>query len=219
MVYKFPIAHWMYKRYPTTSVDKLMPRMRYEIHKETIKVKSGPRWRRDILGPDARLKAIAASVTHLVREERIELGYWRGWEIRNYTERLIMDAIRYGDCHRPTMETADFYLLDKSLIHKLFKVLAPRYMNYSESFTKMFVLPIEVENTLKQSGKGVFYDVNQVAVLELKGNPLPPILRPPLKSDQYLTNVLLKAAKRDYYMERQKSSGGAAAATADNTNK
>ena len=35
---------------------------------------------------------------------------------------LIAEAIKYGDRHRPTMEMASFWLTEKQLVHKLFKV-------------------------------------------------------------------------------------------------
>ena len=47
---------------------------------------------------------------------------------RQYTERLISDALLYGDKHKHTMEMATWWLNDdKGAIHKLFKVLVPRY--------------------------------------------------------------------------------------------
>jgi len=200
MVFKFPKAHWMYKIYPTTRVDKMIPRMRYEIPVDPIKVRGGEEWRRQLFGKQMRLETIARSVNDLVRDERIHLTYYKAWEVRNYAERLIMEAIRYGDCHRPTMELADFYLKEKNLIHKLFKVLVPRYMHYSESFTAMHLLPLETSRTLntgtRQEGKSP--DLNQEAILELRGNPLPSVRNPSLDSQNFLTNVLLRAAKREY---------------------
>ncbi|CAG2183875.1 unnamed protein product, partial [Oppiella nova] len=88
----------------------MIPRMRYEIPVDPIKVRGGEEWRRQLFGKQMRLEAIARSVNDLVRDERIHLTYYKAWEVRNYAERLIMEAIRYGDCHRPTMELADFYL-------------------------------------------------------------------------------------------------------------
>lgn len=38
------------------------------------------------------------------------------------------------------MECADFYLHEKSLVHKLFKVLVPRYANYTTAFTSIYFL-------------------------------------------------------------------------------
>ncbi|CAG2122819.1 unnamed protein product, partial [Medioppia subpectinata] len=89
MVFKFPKAHWMYKNYPTTSVDKMIPRMRYEIPGEPIRVKGDTEWRRQLYGKHIRLKTIARSVNDLIRDERIQLSYWKAYEIRNYTERVM----------------------------------------------------------------------------------------------------------------------------------
>ncbi|GLH00014.1 39S ribosomal protein L17, mitochondrial [Gryllus bimaculatus] len=77
-------------------------------------------------GPEGRLLKLRKTVTGLIKHERIELNYNRADEARGYAERLISEAIRYGDCHRTTMELADFWLLEKQLVHKLFKVLVPR---------------------------------------------------------------------------------------------
>lgn len=38
------------------------------------------------------------------------------------------------------METADFWLHEKALVHKLFKVFVPRYVDYSRAFTSIFYL-------------------------------------------------------------------------------
>jgi hypothetical protein len=54
---------------------------------------------------------------------------------------LISDAIRYGDCHHATMELADYWLLEKQLVHKLFKVLVPRFENSPVSYTRMYRAP------------------------------------------------------------------------------
>ena len=62
--------------------------MRYEILDREIKLKSGPQWRRQLFGRQMRLKAIANSVNDLIREERVHISYFRGWEVRNYTERV-----------------------------------------------------------------------------------------------------------------------------------
>ncbi|KAG7177529.1 39S ribosomal protein L17-like, partial [Homarus americanus] len=54
---------------------------------------------------------------------------------------LIADAIKYGDCYRPTMETADYWLTEKQLVHKLFKVLVPRYKDTKDSYTRVHKAP------------------------------------------------------------------------------
>ncbi|CAG2063364.1 unnamed protein product, partial [Timema podura] len=47
----------------------------------------------------------------------------------------------HGDCHRSTMEMADYWLLEKQQIHKLFKVLVPRFENYTVAFTRVLKAP------------------------------------------------------------------------------
>lgn len=54
---------------------------------------------------------------------------------------LISDAIRYGDCHKETMEMADYWLGEKQIVHKLFKVLVPRYKDCPVSYTRMIKAP------------------------------------------------------------------------------
>lgn len=71
---------------------------------------------------------------------------------------LISDAIRHGDCHTETMETADYWLLEKELVHKLFKVLVPRYQDSLTSYTKLLRAP-----------KSDFNHRNSRALLELQG--------------------------------------------------
>merc|ERR1719222_1835681 len=87
------------------------------------------------------------------------------------------------------------WLDEKQLVHKLFKVLVPRYQNSDSSYTQMFLAP----NTYpgKHSGN---------AVLELKGNPFPPLLTPNKSYSHWLPNVLLTEARKEYHAEKKKSS-------------
>lgn len=104
---------------------------------------------------------------------------------------LISDAIRYGDCHRTTMEMADFWLLEKQLVHKLFKVFVPRFENCKVSYTRMYKAPREYP--------GQYY---KRAVLELRGNPYP-TLQPDMTSNRNLIhNVLLDEARKAYRKEK-----------------
>jgi len=54
---------------------------------------------------------------------------------------LIFEAIRNGPTHKETMDLANYWIIEKQLIHKLFKVLVPRYQNYTTSFTKLHKAP------------------------------------------------------------------------------
>ncbi|XP_050442583.1 39S ribosomal protein L17, mitochondrial [Adelges cooleyi] len=142
-------------------------------------------------GPPGRLKKLRKTVTALFKYERIELGYTLADESRGYAERLISEAIRHGDTHKPTMEMADFWIEEKQLIHKLFKVLVPRYVDYNTSYTMLYRAP-----------KAYPEIVLPGSVLELKGNPFPSIL--PLQSDKrnFIHNVLLDEAKKAYRAEK-----------------
>jgi len=108
-------------------------------------------------GPLGRLKLMRSSVTALVRHERIELNYYRAYESRQYAERLISEAIRYGDCHRPTMNLAKFWITDPALIPKLFQVLVPRYQEWPSglSYTRMLRAPSNIKD---RKHRGVKYN-------------------------------------------------------------
>lgn len=100
---------------------------------------------------------------------------------------LISEAIRHGDQHAATMELADFYLLEKQLVHKLFKVLVPRFENCKVSYTRMYKAPREYP--------GVYY---KRSVLELRGNPYPPLLPDLTRNRNFLHNILLDEAYKDF---------------------
>src|SRR6218665_942259 len=109
--------------------------------------------------------------------------------------------MRYGDCHKPTMELAAFYLHDKSLIHKLFKVLVPRYLNYTTSFTSMHILP-----TIHSDWNDHFsrsYSDRKV-VIELKENPYPPIhsYNKAINQKDLIHNILLEEASKEFYRSK-----------------
>lgn len=55
---------------------------------------------------------------------------------------------------------------DKTLIHKLFKVLVPRYLNYTTSFTSMHLLP---SMKIDWSNPEEKQTVTQKVIIELKG--------------------------------------------------
>ncbi|XP_014770333.1 39S ribosomal protein L17, mitochondrial [Octopus bimaculoides] len=153
-------------------------------------VRSRPRYMSATLGlgggPSARLERLRRTVTAVVRYERIESYYHRLDEARGYTERLLQLAIKNGPKDPKTMEMADYWLLEKDLVLKLFKVLVPRYSNYSTSFTDMYKLP-----TVYPGKDGA------LGILELKGNPWPPVLPDHKSKDQYLINQLLEAAREN----------------------
>lgn len=89
------------------------------------------------------------------------------------------------------MELADFWLLEKQLVHKLFKVLAPRYENSNVSYTRMYKAPRDYP--------GMYY---QKAVLELRGNPYPSLLPDFSQNRNFIHNILLDEARKDYRREK-----------------
>nr|XP_060617092.1 large ribosomal subunit protein bL17m [Anolis sagrei ordinatus] len=141
--------------------------------------------RRFGLGPRSRLDLLRNLVTGLVRHERIEAPRARADEMRFYAERLI-DFAKQGDTNPRAMRMADFWLTEKDLIHKLFKVLAPRFEAYSGNYTRLVRIPNR-ENL----------DRAPMAVIEYKGNPLPPLPIPKRDSNKTLLNQLLQGFWRD----------------------
>ncbi|XP_074596880.1 mitochondrial ribosomal protein L17 [Brevipalpus obovatus] len=185
---------------PPTPHRKLIPALPPDVtvHRKPIKLRS--KW---FIQERYRLYPIAFRMTELFKYERVKYNYYQCVALREYAERLIADAIRYGDKHIPTMERADFFLTEKQLVHKLFKVLVPRYIDYDTSFTKLWRLSItnDVDFNAKPSPK---FTREGKAVLELKDNPLPPIIPPTHSSKKYyLTNILLDAAKQDFINQKK----------------
>lgn len=147
------------------------------------------------LGHEGHLKRMKQMVGDLFRYERIESTFSRCDEARGYAERLIQIAAKHGDKHKPTMEIADYWLEEKDLIHKLFKVLVPRYSDQKylrSSYTDVYKLPVQYPGPGKKC-----------AIIELKGNPWPPVIPKVRDTSKLLSNVLLSAARRDYYEEKQ----------------
>ncbi|EDS32952.1 39S ribosomal protein L17, mitochondrial [Culex quinquefasciatus] len=165
-------------------VAKLMSQLRIAIRPRHRNIKN-------VDGPEGRLDKLRKTVTALVKHERIELNYQRADEARGYAERLISDAIRYGDCHKPTMEMADYWLVEKQLVHKLFKVLAPRFEDCKVSATRMYKAPKDYPGWYRKR-----------AVLELRGNPYPPLVQNLAQNRSLLHNVLLDEARKDFRKEK-----------------
>ncbi|XP_031638491.1 39S ribosomal protein L17, mitochondrial [Contarinia nasturtii] len=165
-------------------IAKLVSRLRFQVHPK----KRLP----NIRGPLGRLERLRDYVTALIKYERIECYYPKADESRGYAERLISDAIRYGDQHAPTMEMANFWITEKQYIHKLFKVIVPRLQNCPLSYTRMYKAP-------KTYPDITYWDR---AVLELRGNPYPD-LKPTLSVNRnFIHNVLLDEAKKEYQRKK-----------------
>merc|ERR1719210_275022 len=119
------------------------------------------------------------------------------------------------------MEMADYWLTEKDLIPKLFSVLVPR-LEKSHHYTDLHYLPISTpsdrsSNSADIEGKAHRLPQMQftpMAVLELKGNPWPPIVAkqpPPAGS---IVNVLVQAARRESAWESRRAKKQRAAVAA-----
>lgn len=138
-------------------------------------------------GPSGRIERLRRVVTALMRYERLESHYYCLDEARGYAERIIHLAVRNGDSDKMTMETANYWLLEKDLVQKLFNVLAPRYSNYTTSFTQMHVLPCAYP------GPG-----GTLGILELKGNPWPSVLPKERNTKRSLINQLIDVSREEF---------------------
>ncbi|KAL6462485.1 hypothetical protein MHYP_G00289070 [Metynnis hypsauchen] len=141
--------------------------------------------RRMGLGPESRINMLRNILTGLVRHERIETTRARADEVRFYAEKLI-DYAKKGDTNEKSMKMADFWLTEKDLIPKLFKVLASRFENQSSGYTRMARLPNR-ENL----------DRAAMAVIEYKGNPFPPLFPVKKENELNLVNQLLKGYREE----------------------
>lgn len=193
---------WIVNDLPTTLNDKIYPQIPFMIREKKYAIKN-------LLDntPKGRLFSFTRTVTDLLRDERLVLKYNRATEIRPYVDRLIAEAIRYGDKHRPTMALANYWLRDKKLIHKLFKEFVPRYENQAGAFTAIHRLGEDYAKfgrtmTEWKENHGDCLAGGGQAVLEMRGHPHPPIIRPRLNRHGLLTNVLLDGARLENIMSK-----------------
>lgn len=202
------VSRWIISEQPKTYNDQVYPRLPFLIRSVKYKIKTS----HPVLGnnPDGQLHSLAYTLTNLFKNERIKLNYNKAVEVRQQAERLIVEAMRNGDRHRPTMELANFWLLDKSLIHKLFKEFVPRYSDYSSAFTALHKLGKNYAATAKtitelkeNNGNNEIFKMGD-AILEMRGNNLPPIYRPKLDRPGLLTNILIGAAWKEQNQQNEK---------------
>ncbi|NWY18187.1 RM17 protein, partial [Aphelocoma coerulescens] len=131
--------------------------------------------------------SLAAAISHGRVYRRLGLSPRSRLDLlRNLVTALLIDYAKRGDKDERAMRMADFWLTEKDLIHKLFKVLAPRFQPHPGSYTRLLQIP-------NRDG----LDRAKMAVIELKGNPLPPLVRPRRDSDKTLLNQLLKGYRQD----------------------
>ena len=177
-------------------VLRLMSKLRINVGLKQRKI-------RNVQGYRGQMEALRKNVSALITHERLELHENRGIMTRQYTEKLISDAILHGDKHTETMERARFWLENNdTAIYKLFDVLVPRFQDFTTSYTRMLYAPktivpmekMDVPRTLMRSKKGV-------VLVELKGHPFPPLYYSNTRPNpKHIHNVLLSAAKHDLKM-------------------
>ncbi|KAK0089733.1 hypothetical protein PV325_005880 [Microctonus aethiopoides] len=168
------------------NVNNLVSQLKFKIQPVARKLKS-------VDGPAGRIRKIQKTLTALIKYERIELYYNRADEVRGYADRLISEAIRNGPENKDTMQLADFWILEKEYVHKLFKVLVPRYNESSNSFTKLHKIQYDYPGWWRRK-----------AVLELRGNPYPGLEQPHPFEMKLIHNLLLNEARKEFRMQKYK---------------
>lgn len=105
------------------------------------------------------------------------------------------------------MAMADFWIKEKQYVHKLFKVIVPRLQNCPIAYTKMYKVPITYPDLAYR----------QRAVLELRGHPYP-ALKPDLGINRnFIHNVLLDEAKKEYRRKKYAQLNAESVAASEST--
>ncbi|XP_048880340.1 39S ribosomal protein L17, mitochondrial [Brienomyrus brachyistius] len=151
----------------------------------TMLISHGRVARRMGMGSLSRINMLRNILTGLVRHERIETTRARADEVRFYAEKLI-DYAKRGDTDEKAMKMASFWMTEKDLVPKLFKVLALRFKDHKGDYTRMARIPNR-ENL----------DRAAMAVLEYKGHPYPPLFTVKRDSEHTLLNQLLKGYREE----------------------
>ncbi|XP_073870576.1 large ribosomal subunit protein bL17m isoform X2 [Macaca fascicularis] len=120
------------------------------------------------------------------------LVFLLGW-IRDVMSSQLIDYGKLGDTNERAMRMADFWLTEKDLIPKLFQVLAPRYKDQNGGYTRMLQIPNRSLDRAK------------MAVIEYKGNCLPPLPLPRRDSHLTLLNQLLQGLRQDLSQSQEAS--------------
>nr|XP_045001713.1 39S ribosomal protein L17, mitochondrial isoform X2 [Jaculus jaculus] len=139
-------------------------------------VSHGRVFRRLGLGPESRIHLLRNLLTGLVRHERIEASWARVDEMRGYAEKLI-DYGKLGDTNERAMRVADFWLTGQN-----------------GGYTRMLQIPNRREQ-----------DRAKMAVIEYKGNCLPPLPLPRRDSNLTLLNQLLQGLRQDLHQNPEAS--------------
>lgn len=137
-------------------------------------------------GPEKRLHLLKVLVNALIQHERIETTFPKAHEAQKYVNRLIEIAKR-GTDNAYSRDMINYWTPDEAMQSKLLNDLVPRYKDHNSDFTRIAILSKPYFNEAVEK-------YNRYAVLELKGNPLPPL--PIQEKNSYtLQNVLIDAAR------------------------
>nr|CAB3263961.1 39S ribosomal protein L17, mitochondrial-like [Phallusia mammillata] len=145
-------------------------------------------------GPEKRLNLLRTLVNVLIKHERIETTFAKAHEAQKYTNRLIEIAKR-GTDDAYSRDMIKFWAPREEIQSKLLNDLVPRFKEHKSDFTRLAVLSKQYCAEPRQS-------FHRYAVLELKGNPLPPL---PIqeKNPHTLQNVLIAAAQEEMFNKKE----------------
>ncbi|VDN60002.1 unnamed protein product [Dracunculus medinensis] len=143
--------------------------------------------------PRGRLEILRRMVTRLIREERCEFSHNRAVEVRPYFERLIHLGIYRGFDDIYTKEMMEWWITEGDLKEKMSDVIVPRLRELDSPYTLLYRLPsLSLQSRIFK--RNSYYRYYDIGVLEIKGNPFPPVI---LEREDYsgsLLNILLKNA-------------------------
>jgi large subunit ribosomal protein L17 len=186
-------------------VHKLVSALRFKVSPKpfNLKKQNQPMTRVPAHTDRYRLEICRSAVNSLIVNERLEMTKHMGITTREYAERLIQEAITHGDTHVPTMHMVDWWLQDKSAIHKLFKVLVPRLKDNPHSFTRLFNSPIQASAN-KEGAMPATKNYRDKVVVELVGHPFPPLRYSNTEPNKKMIhNVLLSEARREMRLQKE----------------
>ncbi|XP_011827872.1 39S ribosomal protein L17, mitochondrial isoform X2 [Macaca thibetana thibetana] len=137
--------------------------------------------------------SVAAAISHGRVFRRLGLGpESRIHLLRN----LLTGLVRHERIEAPWArvdEMRGYAEKEKDLIPKLFQVLAPRYKDQNGGYTRMLQIPNRSLDRAK------------MAVIEYKGNCLPPLPLPRRDSHLTLLNQLLQGLRQDLSQSQEAS--------------